>query len=282
MGGLGALLSFFYRYYVCNRRLGSLGLGWDLGSCLTMAWHMALSSSSLIFHVVAKRMQGRPMVIYEEYRLHTITFTSRCVSVYIFGLLRPFAGSYIERVLLTATVLIWHLIADEITRRWGTKGVTAVRVDGKGGLDERSSSAIVSKSPLLMKMVTHGQKFYAFYQIAAVCCHLTPSDNTPDLGYNTIIAIQSSAFLMTLYRKGLIYQHSHAMWYSAALLMSLFHFYKIFPCVFFWSRIMLAFSLRLCGVNKYVLYIGFALVCQPLVQTSWAAEALNTLTSTIL
>merc|ERR1712151_20112 len=136
-------------------------------------------------------------------------------------------------------------------------------------------------SPFLMRLVMHGQKFYAFYQIAAVCCHLTPCAMTPDLGYNTLIAIQSSAFLMTLYRKGLIYQHSHAMWYSAALLMSLFHMYKIFPCVFFWARIMLAFSLRLCGVNKYVLYVGFALVCQPLVATSWAASTWNALIGTL-
>jgi len=275
--GISALVSYFYRYYVCYTSQGTLGLGWDWLSWFTMALHFALSSSSLIFHVVAKRMKGFPMVIYEEYRMHTIVFTSRCVAVYIFGLLRPFAGTYIERVLLCGTVLVWHLLADEVTRRWGTEGVTAVRVNGQGGLDERSTSAIVSKSPFLMSIVFHGQKYYAFYQIAAVCCHLTPSEQTPNLGYNTLIAIQSSAFLMTLYRKSLIYQHSHAFWYSLALLMSLFHMYRIFPSPFFWARIAVVFTLRIFRVNKYVLYLSFALLVEPVVQSTHAAEAFDRL-----
>ena len=73
-----------------------------------------------------------------------------------FGLLRLFAGTYIERVLLCGTVLVWHLLAVEVTRRWGTEGVTAVSVNGQGGLDERSTSAIVSKSPFLMGIVFRG------------------------------------------------------------------------------------------------------------------------------
>ena len=58
-----------------------------------------------------------------------------------------------------------------------------MRVNGQGGLDERSSSAIVSKSPFLMSIVFHGQRYYALYQIAAVCCHLIPSEQTPNLSY---------------------------------------------------------------------------------------------------
>ena len=81
------------------------------------------------------------MVIYEEYRLHAITFTARCVAVYIFGLVRP----YVERVLLLASVLIWHLIADEITRRHGSKGVSAVRCDGNGGIGDQGPSALVKE-----------------------------------------------------------------------------------------------------------------------------------------
>ena len=113
--GLSALISYFYRYYVCYNSQGNLGLGWDMLSWFTMALHFALSASSLIFHVVAKRMKGFPTVIYEQYRMHTIVFTSRCVAVYIFGLLRPFAGTYIERVLPCGTVLVWHLLADDVT-----------------------------------------------------------------------------------------------------------------------------------------------------------------------
>lgn len=154
-----------------------------------------------------------------------------------------------------------------------------MRVNGKGGLDERSTSAIVSKSPFLMSIVFHGQKYYAFYQIAAVCCHLTPCDQTSNLGYNTLIAIQSSAFLLTLYRKSLIYQHSHAFWYSLALLMSLFHMYRIFPSPFFWARIVLVFALRISSVNKYLLYLDFAPVVNPLAQSTHAAEIFESFTT---
>ena len=46
-----------------------------------MALHyFAISPSSFIFHVVAKRMKGLPLVISEVYRIHTIAFTCRCVA----------------------------------------------------------------------------------------------------------------------------------------------------------------------------------------------------------
>merc|ERR1711953_1191073 len=92
-----------------------------------------------------------------------------------------------------------------------------------------------------------------------------PCERTSDLGYNTIVAIQSSAFLMTLYRKGLIYQHTHAVVYSAALLLSLFHMYQCFPNPMIWARILVVFGLRLMNINKYVLYFTFALVANPLI-----------------
>jgi len=262
--GLSALISFVYRYYYVYNNEGTLGFDGDWLDWATLAVHMCLSSSSIIFHVVAKRLQGRPMVIYEEYRLHAITFTARCFAVYAFGIFRPFRDTYLERVLLFATVLVWHLIADEITRRHGSKGVSAVRCDGNGGLDEQGTSALVKKYPALMHAVRSGMKFYSFYQIAAVCTHLMPCERTSDLGYNTIIAIQSSAFLMTLYRKGLIYQHTHAVIYSLALLLSLFHMYQVFPNPSLWARIFVVFGLRLLRINKYVLYFTFALVANPL------------------
>jgi len=263
--GILALASFVYRYYHVYNSVGTLGFDGDVLDWLTMGVHMGLSSSSIIFHVVAKRLNSRPMVIYEEYRLHAITFTARCVAVYVFGLVRPFRDTYLERVLLFATVMVWHAIADEITRRHGTKGISAVRCDGKGGLDEQGTSVLAKRYPALMHVVKNGMKFYSFYQIAAVCTHLMPCDRTSDLGYNTIIAIQSSAFLMTLYRKGLIYQHTHAVIYSSALLLSLFHMYRTLPDSSVWARILVVFGLRLMNVNKYVLYFTFALVANPLI-----------------
>ena len=109
---------------------------------------------------------------------------------------RPFAGTYLKRVLLCGTVLVWHLLAGELTRWWDTECVTTERV-GQCGLDDCGSSAVASK-------------------IAAVCYHLTPSDRTPNLGYTTLIVIQSSAFLIMVSRKSL--------WHRLTLLMSLLDF----------------------------------------------------------
>lgn len=195
----------------------------------------------------------------------------------MFGLFRPFQNTYAERLLLFVTVLSWHLVADEITRRHGSGGTTAVRVDGKGGLDDRNTSALASKTPILLTMVKQGQKFYSFYQIAAVCTHLLPCERTSDLGYNTIIAIQSSAFLMTLYRKGLIFQHSHAFWYSSALVLSFFHMWRIYSSPLLWARIVLLFACRCLGANKYLLYCMFALVVEPLLAGDFGVPTFTSL-----
>eukprot|EP00462_Mataza_sp_D1_P002754 CAMPEP_0175103020 /NCGR_PEP_ID=MMETSP0086_2-20121207/8812_1 /TAXON_ID=136419 /ORGANISM="Unknown Unknown, Strain D1" /LENGTH=219 /DNA_ID=CAMNT_0016377999 /DNA_START=44 /DNA_END=700 /DNA_ORIENTATION=+ len=190
--GLLALCSFIYRYafvYVQNGNLGFEGSAFDW---LTMALHFALSSSSLIFHVLLKRIANKPMVIWHEYRLHAIVFTLRCVFVYMAAVFRPFAeGSTADRLMHLPTVLIPHLLADEITRRYGPadKSETTVRVNEK------------KDTGILLKM---GARFYSFYQFAALGSHLLPNPRLADLGFNTLVAIQSSAFLMTLFRKGLI------------------------------------------------------------------------------
>ena len=87
--GLLALLSFIYRYCYVLPMQGNLGFDGHWFDYLTLAVHMALSSSSIIFHVLPQRMIKRPLVIWEEYRLHAIVFTLRCISVALFARLWP-------------------------------------------------------------------------------------------------------------------------------------------------------------------------------------------------
>ena len=54
---------------------------------------------------------ARRYIIWEEYRLHAISFSLRCTAVFIAG----WAGA--SRFVLFPTVMVWHLIADEITRQ---------------------------------------------------------------------------------------------------------------------------------------------------------------------
>lgn len=74
---------------------------------------------------------SRPLIIYEEYRLHAICFTMRSVTVYFLAYFKPFEGTSINRLCHLIACFPIHLIADEITRRHGPSDPTktTVRMD---------------------------------------------------------------------------------------------------------------------------------------------------------
>ena len=202
--GVLALASFIYRYFVHYPLHGNLGLDtahWFTWA--TIAVHLALSTSSLIFHVLARRIHNTPVIIWEEYRLHAIVFTVKTCMVTVWaGVMRPWFGQQYGRntelVAFFFLMIAHNMLVDEITRRLGQPGETTVRVKDEYGWER--------------KVV---QRFYAYYQLVAFAAALTPTA-TPfemaELGFNSLIAIQSSAFLMTLCRKGLITSNAHGAW----------------------------------------------------------------------
>jgi hypothetical protein len=88
--GLFAVCSFIYRFYYVFPMTGTLGFNGHWFDHFTVAMHMCLSASSLIFEVLKLRIMKRPLVIWEEYRLHAISFTARGVSVYLFAVFWPY------------------------------------------------------------------------------------------------------------------------------------------------------------------------------------------------
>jgi hypothetical protein len=130
--GAASLLSFLYRYAYCWPMTGTLGfenrtwLDWA-----TMLAHTLLSTSSLIFTVLPKRISHKPAIIWEEYRLHAIVFTMRCFSLFLFAYFAPLKGTQWEQPAQFALVMTHHLVADEISLRYGTSGETTVRGKGK-------------------------------------------------------------------------------------------------------------------------------------------------------
>ena len=258
--GLSALFSFLYRYVYIYSTTGTLGFDGSWFDYLTMFIHLTLSASSIIFHVLAQRIYDKPMIIWEEYRLHAIVFTLRCVSVFLYATLVPkyfptFYDTVYSRVALPTLVLLHHVVVDEITRRHGSKdkNLTTVRSTGTEVI------------PLWMTMV---YRFYSYYQFAALGSHLLPSERLADAGFNTIIAIQSSAFLMTLFRKGLIKNYSHAGWYSFCLILSIFHIFRMNSFSFWYPfKIMIAFQARTkLRINKYYLWISFVVLSIPTIE----------------
>ncbi len=231
--GLFSLCSFVYRYGYVLPTTGGLGFNGTYFDYVTLFGHWFLSSSSLIFHVLEKRMVDRPLIIYEEYRLHAILFTTRATVVSLYGIL-----GFQNKLLLGGLLVIIHLLVDLTTKIHGTVGVTAVRNNGDGEYKD-------------IRML------YSFYQICAVGSHILVDPKLCDLGFNALIAIQSSAFLMTLKRKSIIRWKAHMFWYSLSLVLSYSVIWKAKGNMFF-VYMAGAFYARTQNVNKYIIWMTYA------------------------
>eukprot|EP00943_MAST-04B_sp_MAST-4B-sp1_P000495 g495.t1 len=241
--GILSILSFLYRYGVIYNSTGTLGFTGTWFDWATLFVHMTLAFSSKLFRVPKKRLANKPMVIYEEYRLHAMIFTFRCVSVYACAVLWPVEQRPVYAVALV--VAAHHLLADYVTKIWGN-GSTAVRTNAK------NLNSFYKKVAL----------FYSFYQYMAIGSHILPSEHLADLAWNAIIAIASSAFMMTLYRKRIIRGMTHVVVYSACLLLSMFHIMRLVglvATVLIAATFLLRINLPRKYSNKYVCWTLFFL-----------------------
>lgn len=240
--GLLSICSFIYRYGVVYLSQGNLGFDGSFFDWVTMLTHLVLSSSSIIFHVPKKRLPDKPLVIYEEYRMHAMIFTFRCFFVFLLAVLFPSRPWYVA----PAVVGIHHHGADLVTEVYGSPGNTAVRATS-----ERLQTSNFYKKMSLV---------YSFYQFLAIASHLVVNERSSDLGYNALIAIQSSAFLMTLYRKKIITGKTHMLVYSGCLALSSYHILRLLDMytVFLTTC---AFITRIkTPINKYLIWGGFLIM----------------------
>lgn len=69
---------------------------------------------------------------------------------------------------------------------------------------------------------------------------------------------------MTLFRKGLINWYSHGLWYTACLILSMFHIFHMIPGYVFPIKVLLAFGCRVqFRANKYLIWTAFVLLSFP-------------------
>lgn len=222
--GVACLASFVYHYTVAWPTTGSLQASWPV-----IALHLSLSLTGLQFQVPAKRIKKWPTIIWEEYRLHAVVFSFRAVAV---ALLSGF-----PRVMGIAAV---HVAADEVTRRHGEPGSTTVR--GKHDHDPSRRLWWLTRS-------------YAVYQYLALASHLAATDDTAlDLAFNSFIAVQSSAFCMTLHRKGLITWKGHAATYLVCIILSATYIVQMLPLYQVLLALVFGYG-RMQGLNKYPLWL---------------------------
>ena len=224
--GMACLLSFLYHYCLIWPRTGTLG-----ASTALLLLHVALSCSGLQFDVPSKRIEKWPTMIWEEYRLHAVIFSFRALVV-----------ASLDGAARVVGIALVHLAADEVTRRWGKPGNTTVR-----GEHARLKSA----RTLWMT------RSYAVYQYLSLASHLVAAPNAAmDLAYNSFIGVQSSAFCMTLHRKGIISWKGHALTYLVCIVISAAFIVQSLP----WWQTGLALSFgyaRMLGAPKYPLWMGY-------------------------
>ena len=241
--GICSLLSFIYRYGYVYPKTGSLGFTGTYMDWVTFLIHTLLAFSSILFRVPSKRIDNKPMVIYEEYRQHAMVFTGRCLAVYACAIMFPDS----PRWFVPTVVCVHHMMADRITANHGT-GSTAVRAGG-----DKPGSTV----PDYYKKIG---LLYSFYQFLAVASHILPNVLLADLAYNAIIAIQSSAFMMTLYRKRIIRGRTHVVVYSSCLFLSAFHICRLIGWTSFFL-VLASFATRVnlprAYSNKYVIWVAF-------------------------
>jgi len=205
-----------------------------------------LSCSSFIFHVLSKRIYENPLIIYEEYRIHAVLFTCRAIFVSFIGLAAAKSElvNYYLSPILGITVLVLHILVDIVTAKFGTPGMTAVRVEDKN----------------YKFHIYYGKRLYSFYQFIALASHLSGDSSISDLGWNAVIAIQSSSFLMTLKRKNIIEWYWHAFFYTFALILSSVYIYMAKGYVFFLYSLIVFTGRVFFNINKYPLWFAFYLL----------------------
>jgi cytochrome b involved in lipid metabolism len=171
--GFLSLCSYVYRYFWVYPTTGSLGFVGTKFDWFTLLLHFMLSFSSLIFHVVERRIVSNPLIIYQEYRMHAIVFTFRAIIITVFGLYQHLLSTAQARLALSLLMISIHATVDYITVLYGTPGITTVRNDDNG-------------------TIPYVKLFFAFYQVLAMSSHVVTDPDLKNLGWNTAVAIQSS------------------------------------------------------------------------------------------
>jgi hypothetical protein len=234
--GAFALFSFAYRYFYLLPLCGDLGFSGTTFDNITLFFHFMLSSSSLLFHVLDKRIVERPLIIYEEYRLHAILFTTTAITTTLFGMYADQLMNYeTQKIGLVALIFAIRGMVDLVTYKYGTKGVTAIRNNGE-------------------QTFVYVRYFYSFYQICALGSIITIDNNLRNFGFNQLIAIQSSTFLMTLKRKSLIRYKTHIFWYSFSLILSYYFMFATKERSFVLQMMFVFFLRTRFNMNKYILW----------------------------
>ena len=201
--GVICLANYGYRYYLLFTR-GDMDLDNNLAAVLVII-HVALSCTSLIFHIPAVRNKNAPM-IYPEYRLHSILFATRsCVCFFLtwyrFSIVYKFATCYLTM-----------LFADYVTAIHDNPECPKTTTMRDMPFDRRIREEDQRQITLMQSSQQIGATLYMLGNLETC--------------FSPMFAIQLSAFLMTLVRKNIIDSTAWHIIYNLSLWINAFCFYS--------------------------------------------------------
>lgn len=261
--GVASLLHFGYRTYMFVSS-GSMGFSGDATTVACIMLHMALSGTSLIFHLPNNRIRKAPM-IWPEFRVHSILFAYRsliCMLLY-WANIRIFPHTLTDHTYwLRCATLIGTLVAAD----YATTHFKAL---------ERGDAGTTMRSMPFPDSVTQKQRdminmYYSVCQVFATLNIIaSPGMERP---FGILFPIQIAAFLMTLVRKSVISAGEWHIGYASALGINFVHaifespehHHQTIPAPLYLATIVSFCTLRFrCRVNKYALWCGICvLLCK--------------------
>ena len=210
--GTISLVHFIYRFY--NIILYNDPLFSDsYHTPLLIGVHLALSATSMLFHVPRNRIAKKPM-IYREFRLHSILFAYRSIfvmyAIYFFSNITFFEDdSYFSnqraiQITCSLITLLTFIGADVVTHYYKPEHTT---------MRDMPFSDYVP-----VTFIKYLNFFYSFSQVlASLNMIINPSLDT---AFMVLFPIQIAAFLMTCVRKGVLGGDGWHILYAASLLLN--------------------------------------------------------------
>lgn len=235
--GLLCLLNFMYRYYLLifcsNMKFDKLS---HIGIINIILLHSTLSLSSFIFKVPYKRHNNLPL-IYKEFRAHSIIFAFR--SIICFYLI--YLGYH--RIYNILIINLTMVLADIVSKIYKIDSTTMRKMPFGKNISDKTKSIIT--------------KIHSAQQFGATSYMMINMESS----FSPLMAIQLSAFLMTLVRKSILKENDWHRIYLLSLLINIFVFKSFsnqFDILYVLFTTIITFNLRYnYNLNKYIIWNTF-------------------------
>ena len=202
--GLLTTLHFLYRvYHATVSPMHQMGFqSRDPFTLFGLLCHVALSGTSLLFHIPTNRVRMAPM-IWPEFRLHSILFAYRSLIVLLCHWMDP-TITLIRPIVVLSTLIGADFVSTHYKKQGYLKDPSQTTM--------RSMPFPPGTSPTLIHSLN------TFYSVSQIYATLVVLYRPPEAIFATLFPIQFAAFWMTLVRKGILTCGQWHTYYALSLL----------------------------------------------------------------